>query len=89
MPICWHNSLNIAFLKYFALSTVMCLSTPISADYALLEEFFDCGGAQVCKQLCFYPFCEIFDCNYYERVTVLRWSQLSYNVNVPSLQRPR
>jgi hypothetical protein len=28
VSICWHNSLNIALLMYFALSIVMCLDTP-------------------------------------------------------------
>jgi hypothetical protein len=28
MLICWQNSLNIVLLKYFVLSTVMCLGTP-------------------------------------------------------------
>jgi hypothetical protein len=28
VPICWQKSLNIALLKYIALSTVICLGTP-------------------------------------------------------------
>jgi hypothetical protein len=59
---------------------------PVSTDYVLPEEFFDCGGANISKRLCFYPFCEIFHC---EGIIALCSNQLSYNVDAPSLQRPQ
>jgi hypothetical protein len=52
----------------------------ISANYVLSKERFNCGGD---------PFHEIFDYDHCEGVIDLSWSQLSYDVDAPSLQRPR
>jgi hypothetical protein len=40
-------------------------------DDVLVEEFFDCCGADVSERLCLYPLHEVFDCHNSEGVVTL------------------